>query len=520
MLHNFLFTNTDDKESFMKCYQEAYSALILLLITSSRSIGASNIFFECLGNEYKLETDLKGWSSHKDDQVSGWLLVSIRSPEEDQCIKKALDGVGYNPNNIWLGSKVASIGGWKWIDDDTLFSNVPYLNWAAGQPPTGSAPAPCALEYKDGKWSTKAGCNSGTDQKAIFKRFKPHSDWFIARTFLEVDLNQSPEVRMDYELGALAAVSDIDVRILAFNCESALSPSGVVSVDSLPAFGLRDASHDPTIGTTGTALKTQYLELNIDESKVSPGTTELEFCVRVEVKENSESVSFVETKVTLDLQLSANFNKDGIKVELNPEDHEQITSQFSVSAWKCDDSYNEDDSPLKPNDTLQLCIRADSAAVEIHKVQDLTFQQETGSQGTNYYSVVVIDNGNLANSDLTEVSYPSYPGSFGKIAMVRTQLESMFFADSNPNDIAAFGKVLLELSGRRRNLPAEMILKRSLQKDTYDASFLVNIPVDTAADDPGFNAVIGTEDAVPNNYWLAPSLVLLYVGALMAIVMA
>ena len=476
----------------MKSYSTlAFSLLGILISTALPSFTSStgtttDVYFECFGNEYKLETDLKSWNDHKAAQSSsdGWLLASIRNPEEDECIKDALNAAGYTdePDHIWLGSKVSNVATkeWKWTDNDDIINNLPYSNWADGQPPNSGISSPCPVEYSHGEWATQTNCDANRIQMALFKLLKPHNDFFIARTFLDADLNKSPEIRLDYELGQSAANSDIIIQLLDGNCGSTLTPSGVVTVSG---GGMKNALHAATIGTDGTPLVTKYFELNIDESKL--GGDGLDFCVRVDVRKDSSSMSFVETKITLDLELSATFGVDGIVIEQDREDHEEVSvSGFTARAWKCknDGNYNEDNSPINPNETLLLCIRSNTPnAVEVRQVRSLTCEQH--QTGSNKYSVKAIDGGNIVNNDMTVVSYPTHT-SYGRIAVVAMHVQSTFFVDPNPNDMSVFGKVLLKLSndgGRRRRISywtreAEEAAGAATNEE-LDALYEVNIPV-------------------------------------------
>ena len=116
----------------MKWCTAIVAAAFALLPLDSRA--ADDVYFECFGNEYKLETTLKSWNNHKSWQGTnsdGWLLASIRNPEEDECIKDALEQAGYsNLDNIWLGGKVKNISTreWKWTDNDSSATNF-FQNW-------------------------------------------------------------------------------------------------------------------------------------------------------------------------------------------------------------------------------------------------------------------------------------------------------------------------------------------------------------------------------------------------------
>jgi hypothetical protein len=142
-----------------------------------------------------------------------------------------------------------------------------------------------------------------------------------------------------------------------------------------------------------------------------------------------------------------------------PEDHVQVTSQFTATAWKCHDNYLLDPALLAPNEPLQLCVRSDSPVATILGVKGLTCQQET-TPGS-YYTAVSINDGEVIDPDLTQVAYPRL-SMFGQIAVIKMDAASAFFEGPDPNDMFAFGSVTLQLVGTRRCLHAEFQVAQSL----------------------------------------------------------
>jgi hypothetical protein len=94
----------------MTRFQKALSVLAFLLSISSEegtrvqdddkrilsNPPPIDVRFECLGNMYLLDQELKEWTTvHETGAVeTGMQLVSIRNPEEEECIKAALISSG------------------------------------------------------------------------------------------------------------------------------------------------------------------------------------------------------------------------------------------------------------------------------------------------------------------------------------------------------------------------------------------------------------------------------------------
>lgn len=141
-----------------------------------------DVRFKCLGNMYLLNQELKEWTTvHETGAVeSGMQLVSIRNPEEEECIKAALLSSGCcgstdaDIDNIWTGGECQGpLTGWKWVNDDTVFrdnvgTDLGYTNWAIGQPPA-LPNLECPLEFMNGQWAASEDCGTNTKQKALYK---------------------------------------------------------------------------------------------------------------------------------------------------------------------------------------------------------------------------------------------------------------------------------------------------------------------------------------------------------------
>jgi hypothetical protein len=186
----------------MTRFQKALSVLAFLLsISSEEQTGVQYddkrillnpppivVRFECLGNMYLLDEELKEWSTvHETGAMeTGMQLVSIRNPEEE-CTKAALISLGCcgstetDIDNILTGGKYQGpLTGWKRVGDDTVFRNnvgtdLGYTNWAIGQPPALPNPE-CPLEFMNGQWAASDDCGANTKQKALYKKLMPRSE--------------------------------------------------------------------------------------------------------------------------------------------------------------------------------------------------------------------------------------------------------------------------------------------------------------------------------------------------------
>ncbi len=98
------------------------------------------------------EQALSGSDAQAFAQTLGANLISIQTPEENNCIVSSLVNLGLNTVNdvIWIGLNDEAVEGtFVWYDQ----SPVVYTNWAAGEPNNSGGNEDCVQIYPDGMWN-------------------------------------------------------------------------------------------------------------------------------------------------------------------------------------------------------------------------------------------------------------------------------------------------------------------------------------------------------------------------------
>ena len=169
------------------------------------------------------------------------------------------------------------------------------------------------------------------------------------------------------------------------------------------------------------------------------------FCLRIDYNyidndNNTESVNFYETNVTINVDLTANFTLTEITAGRTVADNEAANADldYPVEAYICmDDNSEVASSPaLTQGSFLQVCIKIDNTVVtENVLVEDILLFVVSQPDGT------VTDTRPIVNAQadpLTEKVCRE-----GGICNVKTQLPSKFFTDINPADLRVDGMAIL-----------------------------------------------------------------------------
>ena len=265
-------------------------------------------------------------------------------------------------------------------------------------------------------------------------------DWDLDRVgpvvALFTDASSSEELMMTYTISHRTAT----VKIFDVTCRNLLSPQLVVATQTTRI-----------ISSTHSLLA---VSLDIDQASVAAsniwknGTTidegKIELCVRVDlVLDNAAqtSVNFHEQKLFLTIGLSQGFEVSQIDLDRDAADEtdKQAQVDFGITSCQCNAARECFNSVLVQGDDVFICVIAPAGSdIEISAVEELNFTQ--GS-----FSIAAVRN---STSDaLTTVFL------FGKTAVIRSQLPSELFDDTNPANLTARGEVSVRFgSGARRNL--------------------------------------------------------------------
>jgi hypothetical protein len=248
------------------------------------------------------------------------------------------------------------------------------------------------------------------------------------------DTNEDCEVIFKYNFtGTLTDRKFLDVKLYMNDC--------VTAADASLAF---------TNTTSGDELD---VELDIIQETISDsvhyqdlnGTAAIiGFCLRVDYNYVdgdglTESINFYETNVTITVDLTANFTLTEISADRTSADSEAANADlaYPVEAYICLDDNSEVTNPaaLAQGSFLQVCIRIEDNVTENILVEDiLTFVvSQPDSTATDSETIT-----NAVADPLTDKVCRE-----SGICNVKTQLQSKFFADSNPSDLRVDGVAVL-----------------------------------------------------------------------------
>jgi hypothetical protein len=162
--------------------------------------------------------------------------------------------------------------------------------------------------------------------------------------------NNDSEVVFRYNYtGILSGEKTITISILEFDClteaGSSLGSDGDYSVPG-------ELTVNIDIVQETIAKSALYTELD-------PTAARIEFCARVDYVFAGDSLNFYETKVTIDVDLTANFTLDSITVERNGADDAAATIDCDVEIYYCYQDYTEviPAPTFSQGGAMEVCIR-------------------------------------------------------------------------------------------------------------------------------------------------------------------
>jgi len=167
---------------------------------------------------------------------------------------------------------------------------------------------------------------------------------------------------------------------------------------------------------------------------------------------------------------------------------------YLVKAFQCNENGNAIDNPVAktPNSVLNLCIRTESADVEIEEVRGLRLEQVDSddsviSNGVKFYAIGTADANNGFVHPLATYNPVVQSQSEPRTHFVQTRLISSFFAlvddETSVRDVVASGVVLLKFSGGERRLSKgkqQRVLKATNRVTSF---FSVIVPTELEQED-------------------------------------
>ena len=182
------------------------------------------------------------------------------------------------------------------------------------------------------------------------------------------------ELVMIYQVGRGRAYEH---ALYAGGCDNPIIITGLVS----------GVDYNVTDGTTAGqgGMDVLQLEYSFDKAKIassniwdsSADNDKIELCQVVELIEQSDSMGEMvifqdKRNMTITFDLSASFEVVADLKEAALTSANTTTDvQDYIAAYKCDESFVEDNSPLVANNELYVCIASSSADVEIDKIETM-----------------------------------------------------------------------------------------------------------------------------------------------------
>jgi hypothetical protein len=262
--------------------------------------------------------------------------------------------------------------------------------------------------------------------------FQPE-DGFPAIAFNDTTQKSGVAFKYSYT-GTLTAAKVLEVKLYQNDC---VSPSDE-SLAFIEAISGDELDVDIDIIQETISNSVHYKDINGTAAIIG-------FCLRVDYNYidndgHTESINFYETSVTINVDLTANFDLTQLIVDRSSADTAAINAQldYPVEAYICvdDDSEVENPAPLTQGSGLQVCIKIDDS-FRTHNiiVEDILTFVISQPNGTATDSVPI--NNAVTNPLTDKVCRES------GICNVKSQLQSKFFADANPGNLRVDGVAIL-----------------------------------------------------------------------------
>jgi hypothetical protein len=205
--------------------------------------------------------------------------------------------------------------------------------------------------------------------------------------------------------------------------------------------------------------------LDVDQETISKSTyykainmtnAMIGLCLRVDLLWDGESVNFHETNVTIDLDLTADFQDSFTAIRVESE-QERVNAnvRYPVVVYHCDESSNKlARSPvLGQGAAMQMCVELDPTVINEHvyvvDIMSVDLNQEKMDLSVTRKNII---------DDAIPNALTSKFCQFG-ICNVKTQLDSSWFSDSIPGDIEASGTAILAFGSLSSGMAGQRFLR-------------------------------------------------------------
>ena len=234
----------------------------------------------------------------------------------------------------------------------------------------------------------------------------------------------------------------------------------------------------------------------------------LESAVFLMLAGTKEKMNFVNTNLTVTVEMDANFNITAINAERKDVREEELTLDYSnfVTAYQCEKD-SEDvqltGQQYSQGDVLKICVKSsDSGIVQVERIKSLTLSQAGPGAGDSYSYITDGEptSVEIASTACDKSITPAH------VCYADMQLLGRYFSVEEPGDLTATGSVELTFSTGRRltvdvpvtgirggqgDLPLEKNSARRMEKAPEDSRFDVKVSLKSVEGSGGTNDFYG-----------------------------
>jgi hypothetical protein len=125
-------------------------------------------------------------------------------------------------------------------------------------------------------------------------------------------------------------------------------------------------------------------------TELDPTAARIEFCARVDYVYAGDSLNFYETKVTIDVDLTANFTLDSITVERNGADDASATIDCDVEIYYCYQNYTEviPSPSYRQGGAMEVCVRVveEDTHCCVFDIDEMDIDQDEDGDGYDHHT--------------------------------------------------------------------------------------------------------------------------------------
>jgi len=304
--------------------------------------------------------------------------------------------------------------------------------------------------------------------------------WRILFTGLDANFTaiSDTELLLKYDIGKNptsngSAAGRYKTKLYEKDCSTEVSTSGAGPL----LFNLTDNGRiiKSPANNTFDEIKLLY---NVNKTAIASSSVwnstakEIEVCQVIQLIEDSAMLGkmvIVEAKrvVSIEFDLDVNISL-GVGMGEGTVD---LASGYTsvddyVTAYKCNENFDQDDTPLVPNEMLSVCIESNSTDVEIKEIETMTLTQVGAS------NLPIIVNSTISSPQITGNTVVS---SIKQVVFTRVPINLFTFANDQSIDVE--GKVVMQLDGSS----ARRLQANSGTGGTEAAAFAVRVTLQPKA---------------------------------------